>query len=80
MSIVCHTFTVEHFSHLFLYHACSLMSFWQLNPKCLNEKLASFVEELVSSELEHNLHDMGNLQILYAVATGKMAASIRSST
>ena len=35
MSIVCHTFTVEHFSHLFLYHACSLMSFWQLNPKRL---------------------------------------------
>lgn len=56
------------------------MSFWQLNPKRLNEKLASFVEELVSSALEHNLHDMDNLQILYAVATGKMAASIRSSS
>lgn len=56
------------------------MSFWQLNPKRLNVKLASFVEELVSSALEHNLHDMDNLQILHAVATGKMAASIRSSS
>ena len=64
--------TKDYFDERTVNNHVRLMSFWQLNPKRLNEKLASFVEELVSSELEHNLHDMDNLQILYAVATADL--------
>lgn len=48
-----------------------LLAFWHVNPRVLNERLVQFLEDVVENAMEHTLHDIDNLQIIYAAAVGE---------
>lgn len=48
-----------------------LLAFWHVNPRVLNERLVQFLEDLVENAMEHTLHEMNNLQIIYTAAVGE---------
>ena len=50
-----------------------LVAFWHVNPRVLNQRLVRFLEEVVENGMDHTLHDMNNLQIIYSVAVGACA-------
>lgn len=61
------------YSELFFALHCftRLLAFWHVNPRVLNERLVQFLEDVVENAMEHTLHDIDNLQIIYAAAVGE---------
>jgi|AntAceMinimDraft_5_1070358.scaffolds.fasta_scaffold97294_1 hypothetical protein len=40
-----------------------------MNSRALNANLVAFLEHVVESEMDHTLHEINNLQIIYSMAT-----------